>query len=453
MAFVTDKQTITDLGIFGKPGADAVFSIYNRTATAGGANVLKEMFTYPLNDANAINERIKIFQQFAASQISFPFQTELFSIAEHYLENADQRTKLTQTQSGISKKIIDFVAPDAAYKTLVKGITSLRTLLIKLWDFLQTLSLYESESFKKQKEIVIGLLKEEPFNQLVLQKKNEIPKQEQLVELDALFRFKKRGEIKKILQFIYQLDAYIAVGKTARERNFCFPKVLDKEICSVKLENVYHPLLKNPVANSIEISRDKNLVFLTGANMAGKSTLMKTLGIAIFLAHAGFPVPATSMEFSVMDGLFTTINLSDNINQQASHFYAEVLRIKKVANELNAGKKLFVIFDELFRGTNVKDAYEATVAVTAAFAEKQDSMFVISTHIIEAGEVLKEECRNIQFRYLPTKMEGNTPVYSYVLKEGVTDDRQGMVIIQNEGILDILNGKRKLVNNDEFYNR
>ena len=177
--------------------------------------------------------------------------------------------------------------------------------------------------------------------------------------------------------------------------------------------------------------------------MAGKSTFMKSLGIALYLGHMGFPVAAAEMSFSVLDGLFTTINLPDNLGMGASHFYAEVLRVKKVAEELKRGKNLLVIFDELFRGTNVKDAYEATIAITEAFAGKRESIFVISTHIIEAGEVLRKRCDNIGFLFLPTRMEGTKPVYTYQLEQGITDDRHGMVIIRNEGILDILeNGNR-----------
>ena len=176
--------------------------------------------------------------------------------------------------------------------------------------------------------------------------------------------------------------------------------------------------------------------------MAGKSTFMKSLGSALYLAHMGFPVAARSMEFSVLDGIYTTINLPDNLGMGASHFYAEVLRIKKIAKELSIGKNLFVIIDELFRGTNVKDAYEATVAITSAFAKKRSSMFVISTHIIEAGDKLKEQCSNILFFYLPTLLEYNKPVYTYRLKEGISADRHGMIIINNEGILDILKSKK-----------
>src|SRR5690606_21566987 len=194
--------------------------------------------------------------------------------------------------------------------------------------------------------------------------------------------------------------------------------------------------VSNAIGNSITIGDDKHVVFLTGANMAGKSTFMKSVGIAMYLAHAGFPVAAKRMDFSVRDGIFTTINLPDNLNQGYSHFYAEVLRLKMVAEYLRSSKKLFVLFDELFRGTNVKDAFDATVAVMQAFSSRSSSIFIVSTHITEAGDALKQHCNTIRFAYLPTRMKDGKPVYTYRLEEGITTDRHGMVIVQNEGILD-----------------
>ena len=145
-----------------------------------------------------------------------------------------------------------------------------------------------------------------------------------------------------------------------------------------------------------------------------------------------------------MDGIYTTINLPDNLGIGASHFYAEVLRVKQVAAALNKGNSIFVVIDELFRGTNVKDAHEASVAVALAFAKKRNSMFIISSHIIEAGEELKQ-LNNIGFLFLPTIMNGHMPEYTYRLEHGITDDRHGMIIIRNEGILEILErGKKHL---------
>jgi DNA mismatch repair ATPase MutS len=139
--------------------------------------------------------------------------------------------------------------------------------------------------------------------------------------------------------------------------------------------------------------------------------------------------------------MYTTINLPDNLNQGYSHFYAEVLRLKKIANSVNPARNMVVIFDELFRGTNVKDAYDATIAVTEAFAMNKSSIFIISTHIIESADILKERCGNISFLYLPTTLEKGVPRYTYTLSPGITDDRHGMMIIRNEQILDILEKK------------
>jgi DNA mismatch repair protein MutS len=145
------------------------------------------------------------------------------------------------------------------------------------------------------------------------------------------------------------------------------------------------------------------------------------------------------MVFSVKEGLYSSINVPDSLKMGLSHFYAEVLRVKRVAEEVASGKDLAIIFDELFKGTNVKDAYDGTLSVTRAFARYSNCFFIVSTHIIEVGGALRESADNIQLAYLPTVMDGNLPRYTYRLTEGISSDRQGMMIIANEGILDMLN--------------
>jgi DNA mismatch repair ATPase MutS len=205
----------------------------------------------------------------------------------------------------------------------------------------------------------------------------------------------------------------------------------------MEVQNLRHPALSNAVGNSITLSAAENLVFLTGANMAGKSTWMKTLGVSFYLAHMGFPVGAVRMSFSVMEGIFTSINVPDDLSLGWSHFYSEVMRVKVVSQAVSSGRRLFVLFDELFKGTNVKDAYDATLAVTEKLAKYRGCAFVVSTHIIEVGEALMG-IPNIQFFYMPTVMKGAVPQYTYNMTPGITTDRQGMIIIENEKILEML---------------
>ncbi len=448
MLFSTDKQTQEDLNIFGRHGGDSIYNIFNRCLTRGGAVILEEMFRYPLSDDIAINRRAGIIRDFAIAGTVFPFQSAQFDAIEPYLANTDERTRLSAEEFSVGKKFSQLVAPDAETAMIQRGIVALAELIKDLLAFLTTLNKKDSASacaptsngpfYQQDIDAMTNLLRE-PDLQPVLQHTGKTKLSRQVMAAyDVLFRFRHREIIQRLLRFIYQLDVYLAVAKTAKERNFTFPKALPRDRLLVKLEDVYHPRVNNAVPNSLHITPDGNVIFLTGANMAGKSTFMKSLSAALFLAHMGFPVAAKQMEFSVLDGIYTTINLPDNLGMGASHFYAEVLRVKKIALELSRDKNLFIVFDELFRGTNVKDAYEATIAITGAFADKRNSLFVISTHIIEAGEVLKQEYSNVRFIYLPTRMNGYHPVYTYKLEEGITDDRHGMVIINNEGILRLL---------------
>lgn len=432
---MTDKQTLNDLNIFGKGGGDTVYAIFNRTFTRGGSELLEEMFRNPLSDETVINTRSGIIRSFSAQEVNFPYESQWFDAAEQYLENTDQRTRLSETDNTLGRKFNHLIAADTEYKAIEKSVLSLINILQATKTFTDIIG---------QLAPVDELLGMEELQPLFKENTKQKFSFARIAEYDKILRFRQREQIKKLLGYIYLADVYLSVARTARERKFAFPVALPRTEQKVILEDFYHPALTKPVVNSLSITPESNIIFLTGANMAGKSTFMKALGITMYLAQMGFPVPASKMEFSVRDGIYTTINLPDNLSQGASHFYAEVLRIKTIARELSRDKYLFVIFDELFRGTNVKDAYEATIAITSAIARRQNCMFIVSTHIIEAGDVLKEKCDNINFVYLPTLMDGNKPVYTHKLASGITSDRHGMVIIKNEGILDILARRRSI---------
>ncbi len=110
----------------------------------------------------------------------------------------------------------------------------------------------------------------------------------------------------------------------------------------------------------------------------------------MYLAHMGFPVAATSFEFSVREGMYSSINVADNIGLGYSHFYAEVVRVKQAADAAAAAeKRLLLMFDELFKGTNVKDAYDGTLSVTEAFAEYQDCLFIVSYAYYRSGRSIE----------------------------------------------------------------
>ena len=441
MSFKIDKQTLTDLAVFGTGKSQSVYEIFNRTHTRGGARLLEEMFQYPLSDLDAIESRSKSIAYYLNSGMAFPFRGAIFDAMEFYLNNTDTRTQLMAQDNTLGRKVKNMMGSDTDYTWIHNGIMGCLEMLNTLADFFQSSTEATDPSVKKANEELKKLLDNEKWNWYRQEKGKKKVSYEQAVKYDRVFRFEERDKLFKMMYNIFLMDVYITVGKVSKERGFVFAKALPPEENVLKLTGVFHPFLKKPIGNTIHVDGRSNVIFLTGANMAGKSTFMKSFTIALFLAHVGFPVPAEAMEFSVRNGMFTTIDLPDNLSMGYSHFYAEVLRVKKVAQQLCQTKNLVIVFDELFRGTNVKDAYDATLAVAEAFAEIPDCLFMISTHIIEVGQVLKERSKNIRFVYLPTRMEGSTPVYTYRLTEGITNDRHGMIIINNERIIEIINGE------------
>ena len=402
---------------------------------------MEEMFRYPLSDVDAITNRSEAIGYYMRSGEVFPFRGAIFDAIEFYLGNTDTRSQLAQENNTLGRKVQSIVGSDTDFVWIHNGIVGCLELLNTLEDFLHKATGNDNKDIADSTSNLRALLANEKWQWYKNEKGKKKVSYEQAVTYDRVFRFEERDNLKKILYYVYLLDVYMTVAEVSKSRNFVQAKAYPTEVNILKLKGVFHPFLKKPVGNDIVVDKDSNVIFLTGANMAGKSTFMKTFAISIFLAHVGFPVPAESMEFSVRNGMFTTINLPDNLSMGYSHFYAEVLRVKKVAQQVRQTPNLIIIFDELFRGTNVKDAYDATLAVTEAFAEIRNCTFMISTHIIEVGQVLKERCSNIKFVYLPTLMEGSKPVYTYRLTEGITNDRHGMIIINNERIIEIINGE------------
>lgn len=426
----TDEQTIEDLGIFGKKSGSGIYDIYNRASTRGGETLLGELFRTPLSDKEAINRRSSIIESLAKKNIVFPYNASLFDLAEKYLTDTEDNARNKRSQPALGEKEIQ------------NGVAAILEIIRLTREFIKKSEIMNIIAYIPERDSVATLLDDPIFEPALKEQPKGKLSYSAVTAYDALFRVTGKNKIKKLLGHIYYLDVYISVAHTAIERKFVFPKALDKGQSELNVEQVYHPSLKTPIGNDITMNSVQNLLFLTGANMAGKSTFLRALSTALYLAHMGFPVAARSMTFSVMDGIYTTVNLPDNLGIGASHFYMEVLRVKKMATELHAGGAFFILFDELFRGTNVKDAHEATVAVSDGFAAQRNSLFIISSHIVEAAEALRQ-INNIGFLYLPTHMNGHVPEYTYKLERGVTDDRHGMVIIRNEGILETLkNGKK-----------
>lgn len=438
MSFETDKQTLDDLNILGRYKNNSIYSIFCDTVTRGGERLLERMFLNPLNDAPEINRRTTVFRYFKEHDIAFPEGAKECDIVEQYLSGASGKHWVFNLLLLYRAKVLELVGNDTVIDQWHEQVITTLFFLQKAKVYLNELSRSIAGNPLEEKiKRGIDLLHDKAFLPALNYRGEKLTLGE-MFRFDKLFHCNRNKRLVELMKLFHEIDLNTVVGRVARERDFCFPVAFDDDEVSMGIQGLFHPAIPGAVSNDLEITKSKNVFFLTGANMAGKSTLMKSFGIAVYLAHMGFPVAARKMEFTVQDGMYTSINVPDNINLGYSHFYAEVLRVKKVAVEVSLSKRLIVIFDELFKGTNVKDAFDATLAVTEALAKKRACSFMISTHIIEVGQELGKVCDNVTFSYLPTVMKDKVPTYTYRLETGITSDKHGMIIINNERVVDII---------------
>ena len=437
MSFNIDKHTLDELNLLGKFRHDSVYHLFNRVKTRGGEQLLDKMFRSPLTSETSINERSSTFNFFQQAKLSLPFDVQQVNLMREYLDNKGSRNAALVLAGTIIKKWLSALTRDDRFKKNVQGLQATIVTLNKCQSFVESIK-HPVGRYAERVKGIRELLADKRLEKLRnIDIYKSLPVQT-IAYYNHLLREKLSQQMEDILSFIYEADVYIAVSDVARAKEFNYAKALASDENVFTITGLRHPCIDKAIGNSISLHKNSNVLFLTGANMAGKSTLMKSVGIGLYLAHMGFPVAAEQVEFSVRDGLYSSINVADNIGLGYSHFYAEVVRVKQAAEAAASGKRLLLMFDELFKGTNVKDAYDGTLAVTDGFAEYRECLFIVSTHIIEVGEALKHR-DNIRFVFMPTVMDGHRPRYTYKLQEGITEDRQGMMIIRNEGILELLN--------------
>lgn len=433
--FDIDSQTLSDLEIFGTYKHDvSVFSFFNFTSTIGGREHLLSIFRRPQKDAPVIRLRLELIAYLQHSGIVLDFKRESMEFIEFYLRQKEKPKPITRYNR--LKTTLSYLKGATQQQYMRKrGLSQLFDLLLSLDLFCNDLDAENPPPLLIELRTAVNAILEYPIIRRYF--KGKALNRFAVAKCDFICRKLAAEEIDTLLEIIYKLDAYVSVARAAEKYQLSYPVITDADPRRIEIKGVFHLFIKNPVPNSVDFSNKKNVCFLTGANMAGKSTFLKSVAIAVYLAHLGFPVPAAHMEISVFQGLMTTINLSDNLSQGYSHFYNEVRRVKEVAQKITETRNMVVIFDELFRGTNVRDAYEGSLSIISAFSRIRDNFFMISTHIVEVAAAMKHH-DNVNFCYMSSTMAGGQPQFSYQLQSGVTDERMGMWIIENEGITEIL---------------
>jgi DNA mismatch repair ATPase MutS len=432
-----DKTTYNDISVF---SADEEFSIFHKmnfTRTSTGKEWLKYFFTEPFDDMQKILATQKVIKAFLPHVGTLP-------------------DDITNGTILVMNKFFDYDLdpppsnPDpvkaAMYKWVHSGDYSiLRFSLRHFADFfrgLRKLAMLLSQEelppgTKVYVDRVLQLLEKPVFKQLSESARNHVfPLTKSLHYGHHLF-LDRRGDTLEMMDIFGRLDAWYSMAVAVKTFNLSFPEFVEQEAPLVEATGLYHLLLPHPVAYDLLMNPENNFLFLTGANMAGKSTLIKSVGSAVFLAHIGLGVPAKKMRLTLFYGLLSNINVVDNIAKGESFFFNEVQRIKNTIEKINNGKKWLVLIDELFKGTNVQDAMKCSLTVIKGLIKIKNSLFILSTHLYEIGDELKGY-PNISFKYFETNVKDEQLEFSYQLKDGISNDRIGYVILKREKVVEML---------------
>ena len=212
---------------------------------------------------------------------------------------------------------------------------------------------------------------------------------------------------------------------------------MDSSTFLLDATGAFHPFVEDPVPNPVRLDGGEPLVFLTGPNMAGKTTYLRTVGVLVLLAQTGMNVPAASMRFAPVDAILTSLNPVDNLKAGVSYFLAEVLRVRDAARLLAEGRRSLVLFDEVFKGTNVQDALDASRQVIEGFARSRSSGSIFSSHLTDLATAF-ERHPGIRLRRFDGDVMDGVPRFSYGLEPGVSEKRMGLFLLQQAGVPELL---------------
>lgn len=435
-----DKTTLRDLSIFSTDGNADVFALIDHTTTLAGRDMLRRHILQPAGNYDqlkGIQAAIKFWSLHPELWPKIILNGTLVML-EKYFESADSFSThpgvLTVSLNGFFQKIFN-----------KQEYFFTRFSLSHLSDFLvgcTQLANIQGAPPLLQKEL--DIIADELKHPLVAQV-TAINKQTKYAELMRL-NYKARRELKNIVSRLInsyaRQDAWQSMATATTKHGWAFPELLPDIPVWFNAKGLYHPLLKNPVSYDISFGKEHNILLLTGANMSGKTTFMRALGVSAVLAHLGMGVPATSLQISFLDGVITHMQVEDNILRGESYFFAEVQRMKQTAEKLLQPQPQLALMDELFKGTNVHDAYECTKAVIEGLLYHGNHLLVLSTHLYEVAQQFSGNS-SILFFYFETEMAADGGYeFTYEIKVGISNDRIGYRILQKEGVIDLLTRKK-----------
>lgn len=249
------------------------------------------------------------------------------------------------------------------------------------------------------------------------------------------WRIKNGRKLESWLQIMGEFEALSSISNLDFDfESWSYPTIKDEDI--VIGDNIAHPMLgERAVSNSFSLAKvngaNTKVALITGSNMSGKSTFLRTIGLNLILSYIGAPTCSKSFSCGIFN-IYTCMRTKDNLEESISSFYAEILRIKLLIEAAKRGEKVFFLLDEIFKGTNSKDRHEGAKVLINQLVNN-DAMGLVSTHDLELCdlELTRPWLKNYNFQ---EHYENNNIKFDYKLREGKSETQNAVHLMKLAGI-------------------
>lgn len=476
-----------DLDLFGNK---SLFQAINRTVTVEGKKRLATWLKQPLDQKNDIYQRQEAIQELSKQPEQFQSFYTNGKMTQEESNSLYKMEDLTQESSFFSQssfwKIMIWIIPSGWILLVIGsvmagiaekwfGIYAAFSFVIAYWRAKEVNRLYQSvdkmELIFKGYANLIKCIEERDFSSLLLQqlkqsfKRNNLSASESLKQLShhigalnqrfslagvllnlfclrdvrhaiALerWRLQHQSDMLSWIETLGTFDAFYSLGNFAfNHPKYTYPEIADTYF-QMQGKGLGHPLMKPNicVTNDIDIPQKPWFLIITGANMAGKSTYLRTIGVNYLLACTGLPVCAEKLVVYPAH-LVTSLRTSDSLSENESYFFAELKRLKMIIDRLQTGEKLFIILDEILKGTNSIDKQKGSLALMKQLVANQ-SCGIIATHDLVLGTLEQEFPEQIKNYCFEADIQNDELSFSYQMRPGIAQNMNACFLMKKMGI-------------------
>ena len=250
---------------------------------------------------------------------------------------------------------------------------------------------------------------------------------------------KIENDFHKWIDVVSEFEAFISLGIFAyKNDNYVYPSIVDS-INQTSMVNIFHPLINSKIAikNNFYITKNNNIAIITGANMTGKSTFLRTFGVNLVLAMIGCPVAATEFSFYPMS-LFSSMRTNDSLLEGSSYFDSEIKKLRLLIENLEKKQPQYIILDEILKGTNSQDKLTGSKLFLEKILKINTPFFcMIATHDLDLTKMEHNYPNNIDnYCFELNQNIDNKLEPDYKLRKGVTKTMNAIRLMKEYKIID-----------------